>query len=960
MRCSARRQVTCTPTSTRRIRSVDSTASPRGGTQTKLMPDPYRVRSPFERRELLAKALGLPEGSTPFPWQARLLERFCRHDEIGLPTRLDIPTGLGKTSVIAIWLLGRALGGVGLPRRLVYVVDRRAVVDQASAVAEELRTWLEGTHEVRAMLGLGERPLPISTLRGQHVDNREWLEDPSLPAIVVGTVDMVGSRLLFGGYGVSRRMRPYHAGLLGQDTLIVLDEAHLVPPFEALIGAIARREGHLSGQRGSELPAVRLLSLSATGRENSGEVFKLGDDDREHAVVRQRLDATKRVHVEDIEPDTKLPGVLAEAAWALGALEGAPQRVVVFVTSRKDAQAVFGDLVRRARPPKRNDSPSGEVELLVGQRRVRDRAQARKRLEKLGFLGGALQRPEVPVFLVATAAGEVGVDLDADHMVSDLVAWERMVQRLGRVNRRGEGKAEVRIYAQPPKKKEDLLVYEARREMLRRLEAAGGKAGPSALAKLNAQAAQEPALKRTQALATTAAPLRPPLEAATVLDWAMTSWEGHAGRADLAPWLRGWVEDDEPRCRLVWRVRKHLPFVSAGDEWRPAGERELRAYFEAAPPHLSEVLETEAWRAVEWLADRAKRLLRAHGQEGVLGLGDRLGFLLDASNGHEETLPSLVELSEGIRSKRYRESFARRLVGRTLVLDHRVAGLDEGGLLDGTADTPPRTVSDEDRDVPWLEPLEVRGFGLVPAVRFRIALKSAADRSVGLDPGWRERIELPVAVSQEGDQVEWSLVVEQFRHFAEGEEARSAGRPQSLAEHSEWTATRARALAERLGLPDSDTRLLALAGRLHDLGKQAERWQRAFSAPRDQWPLAKTLGPVRPKFLDGYRHEFGSLPHAEADAEFQTLHLDEQDLVLHLIAAHHGLARPLISTAGCDDLPPSVLAARARAVAQRFFRLQTRWGPWGLAWWEAVLRAADQQASRANDEADTRVLQEAR
>ena len=87
--------------------------------------------------------------------------------------------------------------------------------------------------------------------------------------------------------------------------------------------------------------------------------------------------------------------------------------------------------------------------------------------------------------------------------------------------------------------------------------------------------------------------------------------------------------------------------------------------------------------------------------------------------------------------------------------------------------------------------------------------------------------------------------------------------------------------------------------------------------------------------------------------------MDEQDLVLHLIAAHHGLARPLIPTAGCEDLPPSALAARARAVAQRFFRLQARWGPWGLAWWESVLRAADQQASRANDEADSRELQEA-
>jgi CRISPR-associated endonuclease/helicase Cas3 len=73
-------------------------------------------------------------GFAPYPWQIRLFERMVAGR---LPDALDIPTGLGKTSVMTIWLLAR-LENPALPRRLVYVVDRRAVVDQATDEAERL------------------------------------------------------------------------------------------------------------------------------------------------------------------------------------------------------------------------------------------------------------------------------------------------------------------------------------------------------------------------------------------------------------------------------------------------------------------------------------------------------------------------------------------------------------------------------------------------------------------------------------------------------------------------------------------------------------------------------------------------------------------------------------------------------------------------------------------------------
>ena len=74
-----------------------------------------------------------------------------------------------------------------------------------------------------------------SILRGQLADNREWSRDPSRPAIIIGTVDLIGSALLFSGYRSSYKRRPLEAGLLGQDSLLVLDEAHLSKPFEKLV-----------------------------------------------------------------------------------------------------------------------------------------------------------------------------------------------------------------------------------------------------------------------------------------------------------------------------------------------------------------------------------------------------------------------------------------------------------------------------------------------------------------------------------------------------------------------------------------------------------------------------------------------------------------------------------------------------------------------------------------------------
>ena len=877
-------------------------------------------------------------GFPPFEWQKCLYHDHLLNGTI--PFALDIPTGLGKTSVMAIWYLALK-AGAKVPRRLIYVVDRRAVVDQATIVADQIQEKSEGSK------------LRVSTLRGQQVDNREWLADPAAPAIVVGTVDMIGSRLLFSGYGVSRKMRPYHAGLLGADTLFVLDEAHLVPPFEKLLQRIANGADAFGPheQKDREIvPSLRLLSLSATGREDGGgrtQVFRLSPEQRRDEGVTKRLEARKRLTIQKLADGTKLVSQLAERAWGLGK---GPARVLVYCDRRDDAVRVKGEIDKRFTREKCNPVS----ELLVGGRRVFERGALSDWLEKHGFFGDAGGPPEQPTLLIATSAGEVGVDLDADHMVCDLVEWERMVQRLGRVNRRGNGEAHVEVIEpSPPREtKENWKEHLAWKERLARLRKPldglrcvaiddERDASPNAILDLRKRAEQDPDLRHAIDAATTPVPLRPGLTRAIVDAWSLTSLGQHTGRPDdIQPWLRGWEEDQQPQTTVVWR--KYLPVRGDGSK----ATNDIDAFFEAAPPHASEKLETETHRIVDWLVTRAKNIASYQSQEGVddqdsvLKREDIFAYILSPSLDLRDTVhgDSLIKGDAKEQSKA-KVNLKKNLVGGTLVVDRRFGGLSKEGMLDDRAAGSVRAIDDGQE---WLPPSPD---GL-PAIRFRVR-SITAEESSELDGNWRERYRFDVDKTDEGDVTRW-LLIEKWRSDSETEEDRSTGPSQVLAEHHAWTECKARTLASILGLPDAYVNVLAVAARLHDEGKRHWRWQRAFNAPHDGNTYAKTKGPINVRLLDHYRHEFGSLPWAERDDKFNALPPDLQTLALHLVAAHHGWARPNISTSGGDD-PPSVLEERACDVALRFARLQKQWGPWGLAWFEALLRAADQQASRDND-----------
>ena len=930
-------------------------------------------------------------GYRPMKWQVRLFSQFLSGK---FPSALDLPTGIGKTSVMAIWLAARALAETGalkaIPRRLVYIVDRRAVVDQATEEAEKLRQALNNAAEhLKPALGLSDRELPISTLRGAHVDNREWLDDPAAPAIIVGTVDMIGSRLLFEGYGVSRKMRPFHAGLLGADTLVVLDEAHLVPPFASLLRRIANgaQQFGCSAKSDAELvPPFKLMLLSATGRAPPASescavtsAFCLEDEDLTDLIVSERLSAKKTVGIVKIGNNRlALSEEVAQQAWELSE-RGTCARILIYCDGREVAEKVKAELDNRAAQGKTKGDRKPDTELFVGARRVRERKDVKAWLENHGFLAGS-PPPTKPAFLIATSAGEVGVDLDADHMVCDLVPWERMVQRLGRVNRRGQGNATIMVVRgdEPKPKKLNAPTDQESRQatafrslsILNELPEVenGWDASPGALRALKLRAETDIELQTKIESASTPEPLHPALTRALVDAWAMTSLEQHSGRPDVAPWLRGWM-DDEPQTTLIWRT--FLP-LRIGDDGHTifSSEKEVNKFFDAAPPHESEKLETETYRVVEWLCDRAKAILQPKSAKKIDAPGPEEELTDDASEStaaprhtrdlqrddiallvlsmsaeyeHRYTLGELAAERKG----QMKDNFHAALAGRILIVDARVGGLNHGVLDSQSPDGSPTA----DTDSSWSED-----------AGFRVR-RAESNGSASRATNWQFEDDFILRANGDGDEKE-SLVIEHYRSDAQSEEGRSVSRPQELAEHQSCAEQKARCIGERLGLSGIVLEMLALAALLHDEGKRASNWQRAFRAPREKdatgaWKIfAKTRGPISQELLGGYRHEFGSLPVVEADARFKALPEDWRDLLLHLIAAHHGRARPVIGKRGFKGMPPSALDEPAREVALRFARLQKRWGPWGLAWWEALLRAADQQASRENDQAQDSSLRE--
>jgi len=945
-------------------------------------------------------------GHEPFRWQERLYARFL---EGNIPVTCSIPTGLGKTCIIPIWLLALAEQlrtgsiGVALPRRLIYIVDRRVVVDQATEEADGLLAKFKAAVAATepGVLGALARclaragclneadPFTVSTLRGQHADNRLWLRDAARPAIIIGTVDMIGSRLLFSGYGgLGRYSRSLHAGLLAQDALVVLDEAHLCPPFvETLAGLrwqLSRRPSikpfHVMLLSATQLPAD---DDSGGGANSKGRSFGLEPEDHKDDEVARRLQAPKALKLlsppqgEKEEKPDAVAWRMAEEAVALAGLNSA---VVVFANTVGLVNRISAAL--KSAP---HSVPANQVLTLTGEMRGQERdelvehpvfARFRQRHRERGQL-------DHPIFLVTTAAGEVGINFDADHAVCDLVTVERMVQRFGRVNRFGDGRAEIRICLPLPLKEVPSHAREVR-SLLAAIPQAADKekkklekrlldlektlstrqlatfrmlvrlpklsvpreAGrPPARSAAPADLAKAMGHARTKE-AFSPPPPCPPLDEARLDDWSLTTLPSREfARPQVCYWLRGLTPDDAPHTWLAWRA--DLEFAANADDAAQMAET-----LPLRPAELAQVNTFRAGGAGDLLGTLRKRAPEAW------------AALLDAAGNW-----SGIQLGNLLEKKEVRE---RMLAFATVVLPASVGGLKDGVLDD--SNKPVRDVVDtnlfrrvvlrptgegwEARELPddgAAQPLgtyesmaEARRLlprRLGPRTKFLSTSGQEDDGADDLAPDsepTRAASACRVAYFASSDGAVELALSEDFASLQRADVP--------LDEHNATAADIAHRLTAKLGLPAHLADVVVLACARHDLGKQQLPWQKAIGNPNGP-PLAKS---ARTGFdhmaTRGYRHEFGSLLEAARDPALANH--PHRDLILHLIAAHHGHARPGFSPEAFAILPlHHECAAAVREAELRFARLQREFGWWQLAYLESLVKCADAIASAQADTA---------
>lgn len=898
-------------------------------------------------------------GFVPFGWQIRLFEKFVIGDFASCST-CRLPTGLGKTSLLTLWLIALAKNPAVVPRRLVYVVNRRTVVDQTSFEAEKLSGRLSNVPLIEKALrqlcsvvddkDVNFCPLAISTLRGQFADNRQWTSDPCRPAIVSGTVDMIGSRLLFDGYRCGFKSKPLHAGFLGTDVLLVHDEAHLEPAFQSLCESIQEEQAHGRFPEFQKDRRLKVIELSATTRiastalsntQKIGSPFSLLETEYAEPEVAKRLTARKGMVLHAVEKENEIADSLVELAK--NHYEGG-QAILVFVRKVADMKKVVAELSKgRDRNRPRN------VAQLAGPMRGRER-------DRLVTLDPVFQRylpessrnktvspVEGTVYLVSTSAGEVGVNISADHLVSDLTTFENLAQRLGRVNRFGNGDAIIDIVAATS-------IVDAQDGQLKPIELA---------MKRTWELLQSISLRddgkrdgSTKSLATlspsvVANAFSPAPEILRVDEclfdaWSMTtlSMPSHKddipGRPPIEDWLHGLSENDPPQTQVAWRdeVRLLTEKVLNNQPRRIELARVLEAY--PIKPH--ELISDRTNRVFDGLKSLVTEFDRSKTEEVTnnalrVWIVDRKGSV---------TVDNLRRIADPDAKASDRKRLEAKLAFKTIVLSPELGGLDEDGMLTGKHSS---NVTYDVADL-WLGEI-----GQKKRLRIRTD-QPVPEESQQAIKGMRKVLSVLLRSADDDNSEEMAWYVRR-RELDDESLSFNSSEKQLLGQHLASTEIYAQQFVTALRLVTPVAEAIVVAARFHDLGKSRRLWQRGIGnseyEPNELTTAWAKSGTFRPPINQHYRHEFGSLSDITQQPEFNSLSEDSQDVVLHLVAAHHGRGRPHFPPEESfdperDDKSSDKIAADCPI---RFGRLQRRYGRWQLAWLESLIRAADYLASQS-------------
>ncbi len=167
------------------------------------------------------------EGIAPYPFQQALAL------DSDWPELLNVPTGLGKTAAVTLaWLYKRGWRADGgrinvndaTPRRLVWCLPMRVLVEQTE---RNIRKWLQNLGVLGNKAGEGKVSVHL-LMGGEEADLKTWAEYPEEDMVLIGTQDMLLSRALMRGYGMSRYQWPVHFALLHNDCLWAFDEVQLM------------------------------------------------------------------------------------------------------------------------------------------------------------------------------------------------------------------------------------------------------------------------------------------------------------------------------------------------------------------------------------------------------------------------------------------------------------------------------------------------------------------------------------------------------------------------------------------------------------------------------------------------------------------------------------------------------------------------------------------------------------